>query len=65
MISIQNYDFDNISQALFNKVLKGTQNSDFSMEKIKNTSAAACGLFMWINSYINYFRVAKVPILIK
>jgi len=55
---LNNYDFDGISQALFSKVLKSTQNDSFTMEKVKNTSAAACGLFVWINSFLNYYNVA-------
>ena len=55
---LENYNLDGISQAMYNKILKGTQNGSFSMDRVRSTSSAACGLFVWINSLINYYKVA-------
>ena len=62
---LKSFDHDSITPDLYSKLIKATSAENFKIQVIKAVSAAACGLFVWINSLLNYYAVAKTTILLK
>ena len=54
------YDKDNISIAIMDKVRPFGAREDFTPDRIKQASIAAAGLCKWVHAMITYDRVAKV-----
>jgi dynein heavy chain len=54
------YDKDNISQKIVDKVTPYTKDPLFDPAKVANASKAAAGLCKWVHALIIYDRVAKV-----
>ena len=59
--SLKNYDRDNINPKYMDVIRKKfANNEDFTPDKIKKASVAACGMCKWVLAMEAYDRVAKV-----
>ena len=56
------YDYESTAPALFARVENATREIAFSMPAMKSQSSAIVPLFIWINSFTNYYHVAKTVI---
>ncbi|GBG29641.1 Dynein heavy chain 7, axonemal [Hondaea fermentalgiana] len=54
------YDKDNISEEVINKVKPFCERDDFRPEVIKKSSVAAAGLCKWVHAMVVYERIARV-----
>ena len=59
--SLKNYDRDNINPKYMDVIRKKfANNEDFTPDKIKKASVAACGMCKWVLAMESYDKVAKV-----
>lgn len=54
------YDKDNISEAVIEKVKPFCERDDFQPDVIKKSSVAAAGLCKWVHAMVVYERIARV-----
>jgi len=57
---LQDYDKDNMTPAIIEKVTPFTQRDDFTPDIVAKASKAAAGLCKWVHAMVIYNRVAKV-----
>jgi dynein heavy chain len=57
---LMDYDKDNISDDILNKVEPYTKRDDFTPEVILKSSKAAAGLCKWVHAMVVYNRVSKI-----